>query len=614
MRRAITGAAALLALLVPVASAGAAGSPGTVVDKVTPSGSHSVRVELKAAGDLDASQVAAQVGGKAALITGVRRSGPARPLHLVLAIDTSGSMAGSPITAAIAAGQRLLEAVGKGDEVGLVVFDDQAHVVAPRSANIDAVRNALGSISTAQGTALYDGVLQAARMTAGNPNAERVVVVLSDGADTSSRAQLADVLSTLARTPVEIEAVGLTSSGSFTDDALRRITAATGGRYVSTDSTAGLEPITAQLAQQRLSTGYAVDISLPHTTARTLDVSVKGAPPAHLSLPTGVSGASYGFWRTHGHWVVLAIGVGSVLVISLLLLNWAANRPRTLSSRLSPYSADTKTERVQHESIMAELYDALEHEFGDRWAWQRLHGLTDRAGISAPTAKVALIVAASAFVPVVLLAVAFGPLFAIPGLAGAAVPVAVLRAQAVRRQRQFEAQLPELLSVWASALRAGRSFAQALDTIVDEAADPARMEFRRAQHQVRLGVPIEQALHEMSQRLGSESFELVVLTTDVQRRIGGNVAEIFDQVAETVRKRQQFAARVRALVAMGVLSARVLLAMPFAIAAILTLLNRDYMDPLLSTGTGHWMIAVALVMMGAGYLVLRRMVRPRAVA
>jgi tight adherence protein B len=131
---------------------------------------------------------------------------------------------------------------------------------------------------------------------------------------------------------------------------------------------------------------------------------------------------------------------------------------------------------------------------------------------------------------------------------------------------------------------------------------------------VRLGVPIEQALDEMSQRLGSESFELVVLTTDVQRRIGGNVAEIFDQVSETVRKRQQFAARVRALVAMGVLSARVLLAMPFAIAGMLTALNRDYMDPLLTTSIGHWLIALALVMMTVGFLVLRRMVRPRAVA
>ena len=139
--------------------------------------------------------------------------------------------------------------------------------------------------------------------------------------------------------------------------------------------------------------------------------------------------------------------------------------------------------------------------------------------------------------------------------------------------------------MWASALRAGRSFAQALDTIVEEAADPALSEFRRAQQQVRLGVPVEQALDEMARRLGSESFELVVLTTDVQRRIGGNVAEIFDQVSETVRKRQQFAARVRALTAMGVMSARVLLAMPFAIAGMLTLVNTGYMMPLFTTGS-----------------------------
>jgi tight adherence protein B len=125
---------------------------------------------------------------------------------------------------------------------------------------------------------------------------------------------------------------------------------------------------------------------------------------------------------------------------------------------------------------------------------------------------------------------------------------------------------------------------------------------------------VEQALDDMSKRLGSESFELVVLTTDVQRRIGGNVAEIFDQVAETVRKRQQFAQRVRALVAMGVLSARVLLGMPFVLAGILTLINHGYMEPLYSTGAGHVLIAIALVMMSVGALVLRRMVKPRAIA
>ena len=146
------------------------------------------------------------------------------------------------------------------------------------------------------------------------------------------------------------------------------------------------------------------------------------------------------------------------------------------------------------------------------------------------------------------------------------------------------------------------------------ASEPAHGEFRRAQSQVRLGVPIEQALDDMSKRLTSESFELVVLTTDVQRRIGGNVAEIFDQVADTVRKRQQFSARVRALVAMGVMSARVLLGMPFVLAAILTVINPGYMSPLYETGAGRVLIMVALVMMTAGALVLRRMVKPRAIA
>ena len=197
---------------------------------------------------------------------------------------------------------------------------------------------------------------------------------------------------------------------------------------------------------------------------------------------------------------------------------------------------------------------------------------------------------------------------------GLAAPIAALRFRAARRQRQFEAELPELLSVWASALRAGRSFAQALDSIVDEAGEPAHTEFRRAQQQVRLGVPVEQALDEMSQRLRSESFELVVLTTDVQRRVGGNVAEIFDQVAETVRRRHQFSARVKALTSMGRLSAQVLIGMPFAMAGLLTLVNHGYMIPLYTTRVGHILIAVGLAMMTAGAIVLRRLVKPKVIA
>ena len=190
----------------------------------------------------------------------------------------------------------------------------------------------------------------------------------------------------------------------------------------------------------------------------------------------------------------------------------------------------------------------------------------------------------------------------------------VLRWKATRRSARFEAQLPELLAVWASALRAGRSFAQALDTLVDEADEPAHGEFRRAQQQVRLGVPIEVALDEMSKRLRSDSFELVVLTTDVQRRVGGNVAADL----RPGRRHRAQAPAVRRPGARADLDGPTLGLRPDRPAVRdgrgLTLINADYMMPLFTTSVGHILIVVALVMMGLGSLVLRRLVKPRTIA
>ena len=313
---------------------------------------------------------------------------------------------------------------------------------------------------------------------------------------------------------------------------------------------------------------------------------------------------------------MIVLGVGAVGMAAFVVSAASGARVPPLSTRLAQYTAEGGAGAPRARSLfMLELSEALEARLGERWAWKRLDRLCGQAGIVRPTGHVALATAASAAAGGLAATAVLGLLAGIVGLAGGlAAPIAALRFRAVRRQRQFEAELPELLSVWASALRAGRSFAQALDSIVDEAGEPAHTEFRRAQQQVRLGVPVEQALDEMSQRLRSESFELVVLTTDVQRRVGGNVAEIFDQVADTVRRRHQFSARVKALTSMGRLSAQVLIGMPFAMAGMLTLINHGYMRPLYTTRTGHILIAVGLAMMTAGALILRRMVRPRTIA
>ncbi|MGH3073972.1 MAG: VWA domain-containing protein [Gaiellales bacterium] len=614
------GRAAALALLSAALAAPAAlgAAPPTEVTGVQPAGAHSVRVIVKAAGDLATSDVEADLGGRFAFVEGVHQTGPVRPTDLVFAVDTSGSMAGAPIAAATAAGRRLLDAVGHTGRVGLVTFSDTAQVVRPLTADTDAVRTALAGLDTHSGTALYDGIGLAVdtALAGSDPGARRIVVVLSDGADTSSTATLAALTHRLRGAGVEVDAVGLESSPSFQAGPLRQIASATGGELAPTRTLAGLEPIALQLSQARLATTYAVDVSLPQSSARSLHVRVRGGTPASVALPAGVSGASTGFWSAYGGPLVIVLGVFAVGMVAFVVSAASGARVPPLSTRLAQYTAEGGAGSPRARSLfLLELSEALEARLGERWAWKRLDRLCGQAGIVRPTGHVALATAASAAAGGLAATAFLGLLAGIVGLAaGLAAPIAALRFRAARRHRQFEAELPELLSVWASALRAGRSFTQALDSIVDEAGEPAHTEFRRAQQQVRLGVPVEQALDEMSQRLRSESFELVVLTTDVQRRVGGNVAEIFDQVADTVRRRHQFSARVKALTSMGRLSAQVLIGMPFAMAGMLTLINHGYMRPLYTTRTGHILIAVGLAMMTAGALILRRMVRPRTIA
>jgi tight adherence protein B len=490
--------------------------------------------------------------------------------------------------------------------------------VRPLTADTGSVRAAFAGLGTHSGTALYDGISLAVDtvLADSDPNARRIVVVLSDGADTASSTTLAALSRHLRGAGVEVDAVGLESSPSFRAEPLRQIASVSGGELAPTRTLAGLEPIALQLSHARLATSYAVDVSLPQSSARSLHVSVRGGPDATVKLPDGVSGASPSFWSAHAAVLVVLLGVAAVGMLAYVIVTAATGRRPPLSARLAQYTAEgAGAEAPARSLLMLELSETLEARLGERWAWRRLDRLCGQAGVQRPTGHVLMATAASGVAGGVAATAALGLLAGVAGLAaGLAAPVAALRFRALRRQRQFEAELPELLSVWASALRAGRSFAQALDSIVDEAGEPAHTEFRRAQQQVRLGVPVEQALDEMSQRLRSESFELVVLTTDVQRRVGGNVAEIFDQVAETVRQRHQFSARVKALTSMGRLSAQVLIGLPFAMAALLTLINHEYMRPLYTTRTGHILIAVGLAMMTAGALILRRMVKPRTIA
>jgi len=210
-----------------------------------------------------------------------------------------------------------------------------------------------------------------------------------------------------------------------------------------------------------------------------------------------------------------------------------------------------------------------------------------------------------------LLAFLFGTgliiLVALTVIAGM-IPFSVVWLKMRRRLRAFEDELPDLLITIAASLKAGHSFKQGLQAVVDEGHPPANQEFKRVLTEASLGRPMDDALIEMAERMASKNFEFAITAVTIQRQVGGSLATLFDMVADTVRQRQQFARKIRALTAMGRMSAYTLIGIPFFLAGVITLVNRTYMHPLYYSHTGHILILIGFVMMAFGSLILKKIV------
>jgi len=191
---------------------------------------------------------------------------------------------------------------------------------------------------------------------------------------------------------------------------------------------------------------------------------------------------------------------------------------------------------------------------------------------------------------------------------GGLTPLGVMWWKAKRRLNAFENQLPDLLISLAASLKAGHSFKQGLQALVDEGAEPASKELKRVLTETRLGRPMEDALAEMADRVGSKNFSFIVTAVNIQSQVGGSLAGLFDMVADTVRQRHQFQRKIKGLTAMGRMSSYVLIGLPFFIAGAITLMNPEYMEPLYHTSTGHKLIIGMLVMMAFGSLMLKKIV------
>lgn len=181
-------------------------------------------------------------------------------------------------------------------------------------------------------------------------------------------------------------------------------------------------------------------------------------------------------------------------------------------------------------------------------------------------------------------------------------------AEIARRRAKFQNQLGDTLQLLTGGLRAGHSILRAIDAAATEADSPTSDEMRRIVTETRLGKDLLASLMDASRRMGSEDFAWIAQAIQINREVGGDLAEVLEQVGETIRERSEIKGQIKALAAEGKFSAYILVALPFGIGAILTVASPGYVDPLFTEPLGWVMIAASVVMMIIGCLWLRKII------
>jgi tight adherence protein B len=534
---------------------------------------------------------------------------------VVLVIDASDSMRGEPSEAALAAARAFVRKAGPSERIGLIAFNKKATVLATPADGDGALRAALSRpLHLAYGTRMYDAVEAAMEQLNKTDVSSGSVVLLSDGADTGSRLSEKRLAERARSEHVRVFTVGLRSH-SFDAAALRKLGVETGGSYSEAQSAADLASIYESLGRQ-LSSEYVIryrSATAPGTHVK-VDVSVRGlgsvsatyvtaepAPiaPFHRSLFER-------FWSSSASMVLLALFFGGLAALGAALL---LRVPKgTLMKRISEFVAIGPPEEERSRSALTtKVLSGAEESLAKTQWWARFQEELEIARISIPAMHIFFGTALATLVAAVVLYL-ISPIFVIFAFGVPFIAHELVKRKLHKVRNDFAEQLPDNLQVLASALRAGHSFVGALAVVAADAPEPAHREFQRVVADDQLGVPIDASLREAARRMDSTELEQVGLLAELQRESGGNMAEVLETVVETIRERFDLRRLVKTLTAQGRMARWILTLLPVFLAVAISLLNPSYMAPLFTTTPGKVLVALAILMIVAGSLVIKRIV------
>ncbi|MCW3016564.1 MAG: type secretion system protein [Solirubrobacterales bacterium] len=614
--RTVLVAAVLLGSLAPGTASAATGSLDIRLAPNVRWPERELVLSLPAKRALNNDQVQLSENGQ--VVRGARVTSEAtnRKRGVVLVIDSSLTMQGQPIGQAILAARSFAQRRAQSTPLGVIFFSRGPRLALAPTTDSRKIKATLAvGPALSAGTKIFDAAAAGVTALHDGGLTSGAVIVLSDGAEAVNGSTTTPVALAAAarRANVRIFSVGL-DSRSFDSAALRTMAATTGGRYGEAARPRDLPPLFAAIGE-RLSQEYLVSYrssapagtpvriqvrvaGVPGTTAldyRTPRIAFGAAGPGHAAQASGLD-------RTR---VMLIAGIGFVVLTLVLYLVLRPKR-QSVVSRVTDFAGIAGAVAPTMADVRKRDEDT-EREPSERW--RRYAETLELAGIGLTPAALAMWTAlvTLAFTwylgfvthrtPLIVLALA------VPFMARTYV---LSRLNA--RRREFEDQLPDNLQVLASALRAGYSFSAAMAAMAEDAPEPSRTELRRASNDEQLGVDVTESLGAIGQRMANQEIEYVGIVAKMQRESGGNTAEVLDQVIVTIRERQRLKRMVRTLTAQSRMGGAVISAMPLIVGVGMSFLHPGYFDPMFNSPVGVGLFILGAVMLGAGWLTIRKIV------
>ncbi len=297
---------------------------------------------------------------------------------------------------------------------------------------------------------------------------------------------------------------------------------------------------------------------------------------------------------------------GVVLLVGLAV----AGKPGKISARLKELTSPEQEAAPQEQPGRREdAIPLLTRLLTGRRITDRLYLELSAAGLPVrPSEFVGILcgsVILSQFVAVAAARGAFGHLLF--GAVGVVLPVMVVRSLQRKRRAAFDAQIVDALITMSASFKSGFSLLRAMQMVAQEMPQPISREFERIVSEVGVGRPLEEALRAAVDRINSYDFDLVVTAILIHLQVGGNLAEILETIADTIRERTKIMGEMRALTAEGRVSGLILVVLPIVLAVVLYEQRPEYMAVLLNDPIGPGLICAALVLQAIGVLVMRRM-------